>query len=932
MKKRRRNEHGAITVFLSMVLIVIIAFMGMLVDISRMRVAEAQAKRASQLAMDSIMTSYSKRLREDYGLYGYAGGESGVNETFLEYFNANLQPAAEEEQGEFVELIKTITGGDEVKYGDMLNLTASESASASGDYPLTEPDALYQQVIEFSKFRVPLTLALTNKLGKVTQMQETLQNVNNDTAAYDRINDLGEPVDEYMKDQKSLMEAVQDLSAAVQTLAVWESHWKNFIDGKATEKLVSASYRDTVTYSEFQPRYDSDNFISGAKWASGSTQYPSGSVSAVPYTADSTIKAFMSKRDDIHKDLVALSMDWFERAYENEDDYLWDLYEKYVDEELSEEAVAELEERIDFHDDTVWGWMEDARAQASANTEAAANQILELLMDEFEEALDSLTNAYFMEYKSALDDVYEEIANVRKCITELSHQRTNVNKTIDGIDQSINTMKADGKISDEVRDNWEADKPGDENDGEKVQTQKYLEEDEKEINKILDAIGNLENQMQTATTQYNTVKGSDCPGLFMWYVRTEVNGGNSSWESDMYHMAEVTYGTYYYVFEDEADFITKKGEGDEKNNKANEELDKMKDNEKEQPERYNPNNRIPDELKEGFVGGAAADDKDTKSKLANDPKNVTASQVKSTSSSQSGGLNDIVDMLGNGLQYIIGTVYTSEYILAMFSNAAPELETEKQGSYDKSTFEYNRVTTLRNAVPVGYDQVEDYKEYENVRTGYFYNAEVEYILFGCDNEETNVNKTQLMLEIILLASNYLQVRNNDVLKGIVNAAAAAGMSIGIPSIVTRFLMYTAFSVTETAFDIFYLMRGYEIPALSTKGDLLFMMNIGGENRILGSTTELMISYEFYLRLRVMLAVFLDRGDTMQRMANLIQLNINYQGEGSKTEFKMSEAYTTFRAKASAKMPYWFMTMAMMGEARSDSRWYEIPEHEIVASY
>ena len=117
------------------------------------------------------------------------------------------------------------------------------------------------------------------------------------------------------------------------------------------------------------------------------------------------------------------------------------------------------------------------------------------------------------------------------------------------------------------------------------------------------------------------------------------------------------------------------------------------------------------------------------------------------------------------------------------------------------------------------------------------------------------------------------------------------------------------------------------------------MRLDDPNAILKAGGQLMVSYEDYLRMRLMLAMFANRRDVMMRMGNLIQLNINYAGDqgiagsyDSDSGFRIDSAYTTFTASANARMPYWFMTMAMMGGIRQDSRWYQTQEATLVASY
>ena len=266
------------------------------------------------------------------------------------------------------------------------------------------------------------------------------------------------------------------------------------------------------------------------------------------------------------------------------------------------------------------------------------------------------------------------------------------------------------------------------------------------------------------------------------------------------------------------------------------------------------------------------------------------------------------------------------------------VQEDNEYSADKG---YARVTTLRDCEPVGIGspRFDDEDRELPARLGYFYNSEAEYILFGHDKESTNNFHAQIMLEVMLVAANYLQARNCYELKAIADSAATAGQAIGIPYSLTKFLILMGFAITETALDMYYLMHGDKIPALSTRGDDMFMMHLADVNSVLNTQGSFMLSYEYYLRLRLMFAMMTDggRNKLMQRMANLIQLNINYAadegyGYAHDKDFTMAGAYTSFKATAAGKMPWWFMTSGMMGNARTTSGWRAIPNYTIVANY
>ena len=925
MKKHRRNEHGAIKVFLSMVLVAIIAFMGMLVDLARMRVAEVQAQRASQLALDSVMTAYSRRLREDYGLFGYAGGDqSSVDSTYASYYARNLQPAAQKEDGAFVQLIREITGSDGIQYGDMLNMTVGDKgASGAGSEPLSDPDVLLRQITEFSKFRVPIQLVLSNSLDSLTQMGEAIQQNTNDLEAYDKINELGEPMEDYYEGLDEISRKMDALKKAAEGFNSAVEFWNELVDGESGETVrVNAS--QNAQYTAYAPDM-SDGYIVSAQEVRRTGAVTEG-LSAEAYHLGDTVNAFERLSERVKAIAVDLSMQEINAAYDYEYEQCYAML-KNMDVE-SEEAQLILD-RLNAS----YGIVEQCDRMAHENADYLYNDLYSSYAQLFQTELADVTQTAMEIYQESADQLAEAIDDVLAAIKAMDASETTARDTIGQISQDLSQRASDGKISDDVQLNWKDDK---------TNTENYLDKNREKLRDLQLDVESFRRRFHESDDDNRTLEPDTIAGIFMNNVDQRLRGNAASWDSGMLNMKGVQFAIEYEAKDSsqKSEYESAKKEAKDKRDQANEKLEEMQKD--EDKDRYNPE-KIPDEYFESFITSATQSDEDTRPSVGDDPGSVKSSTVSSAGKKQSGGLRSIADLLGGGLQYIIGVVYGSEYIMRMFSNAAP---TQEKNEYDAESFEYARVITLRNAVPVGSEEYAEVAEaakkaegFSKARLGYFYNAEVEYILFGDRLEKTNVDRSKVMLTVILLASNYLQVRNNNELKGIVDAAAAAAAYLMIPPTVTRFVMYMAFAGVETCFDEFYLMRGFKIPAFSSRGDLLFMMRLDDPNAILKAGGQLMVSYEDYLRMRLMLAMFANRRDVMMRMGNLIQLNINYAGDqgiagsyDSDSGFRIDSAYTTFTASANARMPYWFMTMAMMGGIRQDSRWYQTQEATLVASY
>ena len=67
-RKRRPGERGAVSVFLTLVLVPCIVFTCIFGDLSRVQLSQAAAASAGDLALYSLMSRYDEALKEYYGL------------------------------------------------------------------------------------------------------------------------------------------------------------------------------------------------------------------------------------------------------------------------------------------------------------------------------------------------------------------------------------------------------------------------------------------------------------------------------------------------------------------------------------------------------------------------------------------------------------------------------------------------------------------------------------------------------------------------------------------------------------------------------------------------------------------------------------------------------------------------------------------------
>ena len=144
---------GSITVFMSIVLSALIAFTGIIVDASRLKIAKRHAQAAMQLSVQSALTQYHAPLKEQYGFMSIGYGQEELEALILELLENNLSVDNAYLPG-FVDLY-----GFQVK-----NVTVTPF------FNLTEDYVLEQQITQFMKYRAPIA-AIGNFLEKLKALK-----------------------------------------------------------------------------------------------------------------------------------------------------------------------------------------------------------------------------------------------------------------------------------------------------------------------------------------------------------------------------------------------------------------------------------------------------------------------------------------------------------------------------------------------------------------------------------------------------------------------------------------------------------------------------------------------------------------------------------------------------------------------------------------
>ncbi len=218
---------GSITIFMSIILSALIAFSGIMVDASRLRMARRHAQAAVQLSVQSALTQYHAPMKEHYGLMATGEEQDELTALILGLLENNL-------------VVENRYMSD---YTDLYGFHI-ENVKVTPLFNLSEDYVLDQQIAQFMKYRAPVGLidnfieklkavstcmAQSDVLNKRMELEKKLQKIREEQVYLslllsDRIHgftDNGKPsteAEETLNGSLSLYEEIQKIEAADGTL------------------------------------------------------------------------------------------------------------------------------------------------------------------------------------------------------------------------------------------------------------------------------------------------------------------------------------------------------------------------------------------------------------------------------------------------------------------------------------------------------------------------------------------------------------------------------------------------------------------------------------------------------------------------------------------------------------------------------------------
>ena len=146
MRKLISDVKGAVTVFVTLLLIPAILVSGTAVDLARIHTARSIMQDANQLAANSVLSQYNALLNDLYGLFGVAEDDPILGQLLNDYISVSVFGESGQDRS---------LGTLQLFYGSSLSLAEPNFAP---DMNLRNEDVLRRQIEEYMKFRGPVII------------------------------------------------------------------------------------------------------------------------------------------------------------------------------------------------------------------------------------------------------------------------------------------------------------------------------------------------------------------------------------------------------------------------------------------------------------------------------------------------------------------------------------------------------------------------------------------------------------------------------------------------------------------------------------------------------------------------------------------------------------------------------------------------------
>ena len=168
-----RKTKGAISIFLVLVMLPMFICAGLIVDGARISAARTSVTGAGDLAMNAALSEYEQVLLDVYGLFAMSETTEELEKNVSRYFsntinNTGILASSDSYTRSFINSIGSMFSTDEISFDNIVDTEVEKFELVEvPNSALGNPTVLERQIIEYMKYRGPVSIesGLLTKLG-----------------------------------------------------------------------------------------------------------------------------------------------------------------------------------------------------------------------------------------------------------------------------------------------------------------------------------------------------------------------------------------------------------------------------------------------------------------------------------------------------------------------------------------------------------------------------------------------------------------------------------------------------------------------------------------------------------------------------------------------------------------------------------------------
>lgn len=210
-----RKKDGAVSVFLTIILVPMIVVSCLFVDACRAKLAEPVVSSAGDLTLNTALTQYDATLNDYYGLMASSQNVDEFLNNANEYFQACItsQGVSASEGKEFADEISGLLTGRSSDITDLLQISETEGSSFTikpvENGTLENPALMKKEIVEFMKYRAPID-GVSDVLQKFKDSSKDLTDAQKNADLVDKKQKFYEEEGELVKKSKEAYDKLQE--------------------------------------------------------------------------------------------------------------------------------------------------------------------------------------------------------------------------------------------------------------------------------------------------------------------------------------------------------------------------------------------------------------------------------------------------------------------------------------------------------------------------------------------------------------------------------------------------------------------------------------------------------------------------------------------------------------------------------------------------